>query len=191
MNCRNRLFAAGISAWCMLQAPLFAELKWDTRTLDLKPGATDTVAEGKFGFVNAGVQFSAVGPISWIVLVSLVAGKPIGIVLTTMLAQGLGFRRSKGLDYKSLVTLGIAAGIGFTVALFFTTAAFPPGPRELQHLVVLEFFLEVFAVGEEVEELEAGFLRPCHAGFDAVVEKLFEEVVPAGAAPLDLDEIGR
>jgi NhaA family Na+:H+ antiporter len=25
------------------------------------------------------------------------------------------------------LTLGIAAGIGFTVALFFATAAFPPG----------------------------------------------------------------
>ena len=32
------------------------------------------------------------------------------------------------LDYRSLITMGFAAGIGFTVALFFTTAAFPPGP---------------------------------------------------------------
>jgi NhaA family Na+:H+ antiporter len=81
-----------------------------------------------FGFVNAGVPFSAAGPISWIVLVSLVVGKPIGIVSTTVLAELLGFRRAKGLDYRSLLTLGIAAGIGFTVALFFTTAAFPAGP---------------------------------------------------------------
>jgi NhaA family Na+:H+ antiporter len=85
-----------------------------------------------FGFVNAGVPFSAVGPISWIVLASLVVGKPIGIVATTMLAERFGFRRAAGLDYRSLVTLGVAAGIGFTVALFFTTAAFPPGAIQSQ-----------------------------------------------------------
>ena len=80
-----------------------------------------------FGLVNAGVPFSAVGPISWIIVTSLIVGKPVGIVLTTLLAERIGFKRSPGLDYRSLVTLGIAAGIGFTVALFFTTAAFPPG----------------------------------------------------------------
>ena len=85
-----------------------------------------------FGFVNAGVPFSSVGPISWIVLVSLIAGKPIGIVATTMIAERAGFRRAAGLDYRSLVTLGVAAGIGFTVALFFTTAAFPPGAIQSQ-----------------------------------------------------------
>lgn len=85
-----------------------------------------------FGFVNAGVPFSAVGPISWIVLASLVVGKPIGIVATTMLAERLGFRRAAGLDYRSVVTLGVAAGIGFTVALFFATAAFPPGAIQSQ-----------------------------------------------------------
>jgi Na+:H+ antiporter, NhaA family len=80
-----------------------------------------------FGLVNAGVPFSAVGPISWVVLVSLVVGKPLGVVGTTLIAERIGFRRANGLDYRSLVTLGIAAGIGFTVALFFATAAFPPG----------------------------------------------------------------
>ena len=80
-----------------------------------------------FGLVNAGVPFSAVGPVSWVILISLVAGKPIGVVGTTLIAERLGFRRAPGLDYRSLVTLGIAAGIGFTVALFFVTAANLPG----------------------------------------------------------------
>jgi NhaA family Na+:H+ antiporter len=31
------------------------------------------------------------------------------------------------LSYLHTAVLGIAAGIGFTVALFFATAAFPPG----------------------------------------------------------------
>lgn len=80
-----------------------------------------------FGLVNAGVPLSAVGSISWIVFASLIVGKPIGVVGATLLAERLGFRRAAGLDYRSLVTLGVAAGIGFTVALFFATAAFPPG----------------------------------------------------------------
>ena len=81
-----------------------------------------------FGFVNAGVPFSAVGPVTWIVLASLVVGKPIGIVATTLLAERAGVQRARrAWTIRSLVTLGVAAGIGFTVALFFTTAAFPPG----------------------------------------------------------------
>ena len=36
--------------------PLRAELKWDVQKIDLKPRPTDTVAEAKFGFVNAGVD---------------------------------------------------------------------------------------------------------------------------------------
>ncbi len=80
-----------------------------------------------FGFVNAGVPLTSVGPVTWVVAGSLIVGKPIGIVLTTAVAGLFGFRRSKDLDYPALVTLGITAGIGFTVALFFTTASFPPG----------------------------------------------------------------
>jgi len=81
-----------------------------------------------FGFVNAGVPVSSVGPITWVVAGSLILGKPIGIVVTTLIAERAGFRRGQGLDYRGLVTLGILAGIGFTVALFFAMAAFPPGP---------------------------------------------------------------
>ncbi len=36
-------------------------------------------------------------------------------------------RAPGGLSFAHTVVLGIAAGIGFTVALFFATAAFPPG----------------------------------------------------------------
>jgi len=80
-----------------------------------------------FGFVNAGVSFSSVGTVTFVVLASLIVGKPAGIVLATWLAERFGFRRPSGLDYRDLVTLGTAAGIGFTVALFFATASFPAG----------------------------------------------------------------
>ena len=38
-----------------------------------------------------------------------------------------GLRAPGGLGYLHTLVLGVAAGIGFTVALFFATAAFPPG----------------------------------------------------------------
>jgi NhaA family Na+:H+ antiporter len=78
-----------------------------------------------FGLVNAGVPLAAVGEVTWMVLGSLVMGKPLGIVGFALLAALFGFTRSKELTVPVMVVLGLAAGIGFTVALFFTTAAFP------------------------------------------------------------------
>jgi NhaA family Na+:H+ antiporter len=66
-----------------------------------------------------------VGEVTWMVLGSLVIGKPIGIVGFALLAGALGFPRARELDARTMVVLGVTAGIGFTVALFFTTAAFP------------------------------------------------------------------
>lgn len=80
-----------------------------------------------FGFANAGVPFSAVGTVTWAVLAALVVGKPFGILAGTWIGELAGLERAPGLDYRGVAVLGVAAGIGFTVALFFTTAAFPPG----------------------------------------------------------------
>ena len=80
-----------------------------------------------FGLVNAGVLLSSIGSATWIVLTSLVIGKPLGIVVFTFLSIKAGLRAPGGLSYLHTAVLGIAAGIGFTVALFFATAAFPPG----------------------------------------------------------------
>jgi NhaA family Na+:H+ antiporter len=80
-----------------------------------------------FALVNAGVPFSGAGTATWIVLVSLLAGKPLGIAAAVWLAERVGFRRAGGLEWSAVAVLGITAGVGFTVALFFTTAAFPAG----------------------------------------------------------------
>jgi NhaA family Na+:H+ antiporter len=80
-----------------------------------------------FGLVNAGVPVASVGPGTWAVLVGLLAGKPIGIALCTLGAGLVGLSRPTGLRARDVVVLGFAAGIGFTVSLFFATAAFPPG----------------------------------------------------------------
>ena len=80
-----------------------------------------------FGLVNAGVPLSSVCNVRWIVLSSLVVGKPLGILVFTFLSIKAGLRAPGGLSYLHTTVLGVAAGIGFTVALFFATAAFPQG----------------------------------------------------------------
>lgn len=80
-----------------------------------------------FALTNAGVPVTAAGTTTWIVLAALIVGKPIGIALATFAAELVGFRRSEGLPWSHVMVLGITAGIGFTVALFFTTASFAPG----------------------------------------------------------------
>lgn len=80
-----------------------------------------------FGLVNAGVALTSVGPATWMVLSSLLVGKPAGILLFTFLAVRIGLRPPGGLTYSHTFVVGLAAAIGFTVALFFATAAFSPG----------------------------------------------------------------
>lgn len=80
-----------------------------------------------FGLVNAGVPLGAVGLPTAAVLAGLIFGKPMGIYLFTVASVRVGFERARGLDNRALLVLGLVAGIGFTVALFFTTAAFPGG----------------------------------------------------------------
>ncbi len=81
-----------------------------------------------FGLLNAGVVFSAIGSPTYLVLVGLLVGKPIGIWLFGMFtAKVMKFGMPEGINSKDLVVIGFAAGIGFTVALFVATVAFPAG----------------------------------------------------------------
>jgi NhaA family Na+:H+ antiporter len=81
-----------------------------------------------FGLLNAGVLLSSLGSATWLVLVGLLVGKPLGIWGAGMLAtRALGLRLPDGMDERDLFVVGCAAAIGFTVALFVSTAAFPAG----------------------------------------------------------------
>jgi NhaA family Na+:H+ antiporter len=80
-----------------------------------------------FALTNAGVRVSSVGIVTGIVLTALIVGKPLGIVLTTWMSERIGLQRPVGLGWADLTVVGVMAGIGFTVALFFTTASFGPG----------------------------------------------------------------
>lgn len=81
-----------------------------------------------FGLVNAGVPLQQVGIGTWAVLGAILAGKPIGIGLAVAAAVAAGLHLPHRLGWRDVVVVGFAAAIGFTVALFFATAAFPPGP---------------------------------------------------------------
>jgi NhaA family Na+:H+ antiporter len=81
-----------------------------------------------FGLVNAGVPLHHLGPGTWAVLVAILVGKPIGIGLAVAAAVAAGLHLPRRLAWRDVVVVGCAAGIGFTVALFFATAAFPAGP---------------------------------------------------------------
>ena len=102
-----------------------------------------------FGLVNAGVPLSSVGPVTAAVTISLLLGKPLGIVGATVLGEAFGLRRSSGLSYSGLIVMGVTAGIGFTVALFFTTASFPPGAvlDEAKMGALLSFLAAPIAIG--------------------------------------------
>lgn len=80
-----------------------------------------------FGFANAGVPFAQIGPGTYYVLAALLLGKPLGILLFSAAARLAGAQLPTGLRSADLLLIGMAAAIGFTVSLFFATAAFREG----------------------------------------------------------------
>ena len=77
-----------------------------------------------FAFANAGVAFSGISNLTWIVLLSLIIGKMIGITLFSWGATKIGFKLPEGMSFKHLVVASCIAGIGLTVALFVSGQAF-------------------------------------------------------------------
>ena len=80
-----------------------------------------------FGLVNAGVTLGNVGAGTYFVLIAILVGKPVGILAMTGAMTLAGLRRPHGVTWRDLTIVGLIAGIGFTVALFFAVAAFPYG----------------------------------------------------------------
>ncbi|WP_374045091.1 Na+/H+ antiporter NhaA [Geobacter sp. AOG2] len=77
-----------------------------------------------FGLANAGVEFSSMGTVTWLVLAALLCGKPLGIFTFSWVASRFGFALPRGMHRTDLLTAGIIAGTGFTVALFVAGEAF-------------------------------------------------------------------
>ena len=77
-----------------------------------------------FAFANAGVQFNSVNNLTWIVLLSLLVGKTVGITAFSYGGALVGFPLPQGMRFKHLLVAGIVAGLGLTVALFVAGQAF-------------------------------------------------------------------
>lgn len=85
-----------------------------------------------FAFVNAQVRFIGVNPLE--VLQSPVAdgaffgallGKPVGIILVTVLLVKIGFARlPKGVNWHQIIGVGIMGGLGFTMSILIANLAF-------------------------------------------------------------------
>ena len=83
-----------------------------------------------FGFANAGVPFAQIGPGTYYVLAGLLSWQAARHPAVFRVARLAG-RAASALDLRigDLLHLGIVASIGFTVSLFFATAAFSKGER--------------------------------------------------------------
>jgi len=64
-------------------------------------------------------------PYSLGIIIGLVIGKPLGIVLFSLIAVGLGISiLPPDLKWKNIIGIGILGGIGFTMSIFITLLAF-------------------------------------------------------------------
>jgi hypothetical protein len=102
-----------------------------------------------FGLANAGVPFEQIGAGTYYVLAGLLLGEPLGIMLCSRLARPGGASLPAGLGRADVLVVGVVASIGFTVTLFFATAAFPSGAALAQAKMgaLLSFIAAPIAVG--------------------------------------------
>jgi NhaA family Na+:H+ antiporter len=77
-----------------------------------------------FAFTQAGVKLADIGPMTWLILGSLVVGKTIGITLFGLLGKLLGFPLPDRMGVRELIMAAYVAALGLTVALFVASAAF-------------------------------------------------------------------
>ncbi len=98
---------------------------------------TSYVVVPVFALANAGIALdggairdAASSPVSLGVALGLMLGKPIGITLFAFLAVKLGLASlPDGVRWSQLASVGMVAGIGFTVSLFVTGLAYTDASR--------------------------------------------------------------
>ncbi len=84
-----------------------------------------------FGLSNAGVPFSGINNLTWIILLSLLVGKLLGIfIFSNIASKFLKAPLPDGMNQKTLALAAIIAGLGLTVALFVSGQAFPAGTAQ-------------------------------------------------------------
>jgi Na+:H+ antiporter, NhaA family len=80
-----------------------------------------------FALANAGVLLREPYTGTWAVLTAALVGRPLGILTAVALAHAAGLRVPRGITWRHLVVIALAASSGFTLALFFATGLLPPG----------------------------------------------------------------
>ena len=98
-----------------------------------------------FAFFNAGIvltdmSFHHLGsPLALGIIAGLVLGKPLGIFSFVWLAHVFGFAKlAENVNWPQIFGVAILGGIGFTMALFLNTLAFPHnGNPEIGRMAVL------------------------------------------------------
>ena len=77
-----------------------------------------------FAWANAGVAFGNINSVTFMVLLSLIVGKTVGVSLFSFIMTKLGFPLPEGMGMRHLAVAGMIAGLGLTVALFVANKAY-------------------------------------------------------------------
>lgn len=93
-----------------------------------------------FAFFNAGVTIPlemglvASAPEVHGIVFGLILGKPLGVVLASLIAVRLGYAAlPEGMNWFDMAGVGLLAGIGFTMSLFIAALAFDGHPEYMDH----------------------------------------------------------
>lgn len=84
-----------------------------------------------FAFANAGINITnssidfGIDGIMLGIMLGLILGKPIGIFTFTIISEKIGLaKRPKGLKNTQIISVGLLAGIGFTMSMFVANLAY-------------------------------------------------------------------
>ena len=77
-----------------------------------------------FAWANAGVAFGNINSVTFMVLISLIVGKTVGVSLFSFVVSKFGFPLPEGMGMRHLAVAGMIAGLGLTVALFVANKAY-------------------------------------------------------------------
>ncbi len=117
-----------------------------------------------FAFANAGVAFSSINSVTLIVLLSLIAGKTIGVTLFSGVAARFGSPLPAGMQIKHLLVAGLISGLGLTVALFVAGKAFSgtpfQEPAKMGAVLSAGVALLALALGSALRVKDGGARRP-------------------------------
>ena len=144
--------------------------------VDAVPGAHDALSRFElwcrhpaqialflFGLVNAGVPLKALYWGTWSLPLTMIVARPVALLVGVGVAVALRLHRPPGVTWRDVVVVGFISTIGFTMALFFATAAVGPGPTlsELKMGALLSVAGAVVAFGSAAV-LRAGKFAPRH-----------------------------